>query len=109
MSTSDDELNAEIAALWQRWRGEMMRRVEVVATVVSALRDGDLDEQLRLEGESTAHKINGTAGSFGFPAASRAAHELELAFHDGATSADAPRLAELVEAIRTDFARRDPN
>ena len=106
MSSSDDQLDAEIAALWERWRGLMMERVDVVEEAVSALGSGALGEEQRGEGESTAHKIAGTAGSFGFPDASRAAHELELAFHDGAPTTDAPRLAELVAAIRADFARR---
>ena len=102
---SDDGLDETIAELWTKQRGEMMRRVDLVDTALSALGHGKLGEAKRDDGASAAHKIAGAAGSFGFPAASRDARQIELALRAGADSADAPRLAALAADIRRDLAR----
>jgi BirA family biotin operon repressor/biotin-[acetyl-CoA-carboxylase] ligase len=104
-----DPLGAEVAELWTRSRDEMMRRVDVVEAAVSAVAAGALGEQQQEAATSAAHGIAGTAGTFGFPDASRRARAIELALRDGASAADAPRLSELAAAIRSDFARRDPD
>lgn len=100
-------MNAAIAALWLRQRGEMLRRVEVISTAVAALDDGGLAPDQREEAERAAHKIAGSAGSFGFADASLNAREIELALRDQIGGIDAGRLAELVARLERDFAH-DP-
>ena len=101
-----DELDAAIAELWERWRGEMMRRVDVVAAAVDALVAGQLNDEARAEATLAAHNMAGTAGSFGFEAASMEARAIEKAFENGAGASEAPALAERIKAIRADFESR---
>jgi diguanylate cyclase (GGDEF)-like protein len=107
VSTSDSDLHVAIAALWQRQRGEMIRRVEVVNAAIAALLDGSLTPELYSDAEREAHRIAGSAGSFGFTDASRHAREIELSLRAGASADSAPHLAELVESIRRDFEAAD--
>jgi chemotaxis protein histidine kinase CheA len=112
VTRSDDELDAAIAQLWERWRGEMMRRVGLVADATTALAEGRLDTRRREDAASAAHKIAGTAGSFGFVDASRYAREIETALKSGADGPDAPHLAGLATAIKAAFEAgppRDPD
>ena len=102
---SGEQLDDAIAALWLRQRGEMLRRVDLVEGAVAALLEGALEDEQRADATRAAHKIAGSAGSFGFPDASVHAREIELAFEDGAAFDDAPRLSELVLEIRRDFER----
>lgn len=101
--TDEADLSSAIAALWERQRGEMMRRVDIVEAGVAALRAGTLDASQRAETERAAHKIAGSAGGFGYADASRDARTIELTLREG--NGDAGRLAELVAAIRRDFGR----
>ena len=99
-----EDLNAAIAALWARQRGEMLHRVDVVDATLAALSAGALDDEERDAGVSAAHKIAGAAGSFGFAAASDHARTIELALREGAGTDDAARLTDLATLIRDDFA-----
>jgi diguanylate cyclase (GGDEF)-like protein len=106
--TQGEELDAAIAALWLRQRDEMLRRVDIVEAAVASLLEGNLEAEPREEAERAAHKIAGAAGSFGFADASTHAREIETAMRRDVTLADAPRLSELVVAIRREF-ERDAN
>lgn len=97
------DLKDAIAALWARQRDEMIRRVDVVEGAIGALLESNLGEEQRAEAERDAHKIAGSAGSFGFPDASTHAREIELTLRRGPELADAPRLSELVLDIRRQF------
>src|SRR5690348_8818293 len=101
--TQGEELDAAIAALWLRQRDEMLRRVDIVEAAVASLLEGNLEAESREEAERAAHKIAGAAGSFGFADASTHAREIETAMRRNVTLADAPRLSELVVAIRREF------
>lgn len=105
MSTPNSDLNAAVAALWARQRGEMMRRVEVIERALAALAGDALAAGARAEAQREAHNIAGAAGSFGFATASARAREIELALRAGATAADAPGLFDCLSAIRSDFDR----
>src|SRR3954453_7934762 len=101
--THSGDLNAAIAKLWSRQRPEMLRRVDVVEDAVASLLEARLQPEQLAEAEGAAHKIAGSAGSFGFDGASEHAREIELALRAGVSLADAPRLSELVLGIRRDF------
>src|SRR5689334_16013189 len=101
--TGEGDLNAAIADLWARQRPEMLRRVDIVEDAVASLLEAELRPEQQAEAESAAHKIAGSAGSFGFDQASEHAREIELALRGGVSLQDAPRLSELVLAIRRQF------
>jgi HPt (histidine-containing phosphotransfer) domain-containing protein len=73
--------------VWEKRRGDVLGRVDVIDT---ALADGR-DEEMREEGRRQAHMLAGSAGTFGFPEASRIARELELTLQSGAAPDDAQR------------------
>jgi diguanylate cyclase (GGDEF)-like protein len=109
LTTGEHEVDDAIAALWLRQRAEMMRRVDVVDAALTSLRSDSLAEDERDEAERTAHKIAGSAGTFGFATASRCAREIELALRAGVSSEEAERLIDLLAEIRRDFARSEPS
>ena len=103
MATEDNDVNDAIAALWQRQRAEMLRRVAIVEQAIATLGAEEPDREQLEEAERAAHKIAGAAGSFGFTEASRLGREIELALRAGVQAGDAPRLTEMAQAIRGDF------
>jgi HPt (histidine-containing phosphotransfer) domain-containing protein len=105
VTTDDPGLSAALAAIWERQRGEMLRRVDVIEDALAALVDDRLDEPARADAEGAAHKVAGSAGSFGFARASQSAREIELALRDGSAAADAARLLALARELRADFTK----
>ncbi len=93
------------APLWRRVQAPFGGRVDVLEDAVAALVAGTLGDELRRTAEREAHRLVGSAGTFGFPRASRLARELELALEGPVAPepADAPRLAELVLELRRDL------
>ena len=101
-------LSVAIEAIWEKSREEIARRIETLEETISAVLDGELDEDLRARAERDAHKLAGSLGMFGFPTGSALAREVEqtLATPEGPSLADVPRLAELVLALRDEFDAR---
>jgi len=83
ISTTDPDVETQhalgtlVAQIWQRSRATYAHRLDVVDLAYRALAAGSLDEELRKEAERESHKLAGGLGSFGLPAASEAAGELE--------------------------------
>jgi len=97
MTTGDAfkaQLEQKIRAIWKENRGLTDERVQTLVEAAQVLRAGSLTPELRTKAESEAHKIAGSAGSFGFDEISRVARELELLFADS----DSELSAELVSA-----------
>ena len=97
------QVPAAIQAIFEKTRDELARRVETLEETVAAMLEGNLDESLRARAERDAHKLAGSLGMFGLPRGSELARELEqaLAVLDGPALSEAPRLAELVLALRS--------
>ena len=72
-----ERIRATTEALWQRVRHTELERVAVIETAVAALVAGRLDDDGRALAEREAHKISGSAGTFGRGRASEIARELE--------------------------------
>lgn len=102
---SKPEPLAAVAALWERFRDPILDRVRVLERAVVALEQGPLHSELRAAAISEAHKLAGSAGTFGFPEGSRLARLMEAAFQADPPpgSADAPRLAEWVSSLRSEL------
>jgi diguanylate cyclase (GGDEF)-like protein len=99
------QVPAAVQAVFEKTRGDLARRVETLEETVAAMREGKLDESLRARAERDAHKLAGSLGMFGFPRGSELARELEQALDvpDGPAPSEAPRLAELVLALRSEL------
>lgn len=91
---------AELQELWTEHRPEIDINVALVEEAVGALASGELDDAGRDSAKRAAHQLAGTVGTFGFTDASEQAHALEQALEQAPAREDAPRLAELVAALR---------
>ena len=104
MSEREAQLQAGIAAIWQKSLPRVREQLDLLENAAVALLEGGLDSDLRREAEREAHKLAGAAGSFGFRESSEIARELELMLVAGA-SPDARRAAEIVVALRKQLDR----
>jgi len=73
----DPKLAAAIHAIWERAFSTVHRELEAIDKAVVELQRGCLEEPTRAAAEAAAHKIAGSAGTFGFTEASRVAREIE--------------------------------
>lgn len=103
----DDDTRAAIDAIWARSREGSLARVAVLEEAVAALIENRLSEEQRRDAEREAHRLAGSAGTFGFSRASEAARQLERTFAAGSSLALDRLLmaAEEVVALRADLER----
>ncbi len=99
------ETNATaLAKVWERFRDTTLARVGTLEMAVLDLLEGNLAEDARAAAEREAHKLAGSAGTFGFPRSSRIAKELEQRFsNSGLKPSDSVELSERVLALRKDL------
>jgi HPt (histidine-containing phosphotransfer) domain-containing protein len=83
--TEEDEIEREIAALRDAYRAELPAKVEAISKAIAA-RDAETTRTL-------AHRLRGTAGSYGLSVVSAAAGALEDA------GADWAKLESLLPAL----------
>jgi DNA-binding response OmpR family regulator/HPt (histidine-containing phosphotransfer) domain-containing protein len=79
----DPDLDDVLRAVWTRRRPDVLRRLDVVEEALADALEGGLGEDARDAAERAAHQIAGSAGTFGFDAASAAARGIEHALRDG--------------------------
>lgn len=92
---------AQLAAIWKKFRGATLDRVEVLENAALALLENRLTEELRATATREAHKLAGSSGTFGFPRASQLAREIEQRFARGQlTPGDAVPLSEQLIQLR---------
>lgn len=102
----DLEVAAELQALWGRFQGQMLARVETLDEALAALVEARLDDELRRRAGRDAHRLAGSAGTFGHHRASVLAHELEELFA-GSAPIDLPAVPDAlaqVESLREELA-----
>jgi diguanylate cyclase (GGDEF)-like protein len=98
-------LPAAVGAVWLKYRDQVLGRVDALEGAAIALLEGRLEREERREAEREAHKLAGSAGTFGFGEASRLAREAEtiLAGPTPPGQAEALRLADLAVGIRREL------
>src|SRR5688572_27512444 len=106
MSEREARLQAGIAAIWQKSLPRVREQLDLLERAAVELLEGPLSGELRREAEREAHKLAGSAGSFGFRESSEMARELELMLVAGA-SPDPRRAAEIVVALRKQLDREE--
>lgn len=97
---SPDSVDAAVQQIWARTRDTVLARVDVLDEAVTALVEQRLDEDTRAGAEQAAHKLAGSAGTFGMPEGSRLARRLEQRFATSPDPDDAWSAAEEVVALR---------
>ena len=89
------KLSAALAAIWQRSRPQVLERLALLEQAAAA---HTLPETLRHEAASTAHKLAGTLGMFGFPQGTELARQLEEQFER--PHPDPATLNQLTQTLR---------
>jgi diguanylate cyclase (GGDEF)-like protein len=79
---TDATLDADLAALWERFRPINLARLSVLEDAVAALLKDSLSSELRAQAAAEAHKLVGSCGSFGHMEASRIARQMEMLLTD---------------------------
>lgn len=96
---------AALGLIWDRHRGEILLAVAALEDAVADGLAGRLGDPQRERARGHAHRLAGSAGTFGFAGAGELARELELGL--SGRSAPAPGkcspLGELVAALRREL------
>jgi hypothetical protein len=97
--------NRLLASLWRQARGVNLARVVRLGELLDASDAGGLDEAGRAEAENLAHQVVGSAGTFGFPAASVDAVAVEeyFAARPSGTGAGGDLVRRTLARLRTQF------
>jgi diguanylate cyclase (GGDEF)-like protein len=91
--------------LWDRARPVLLERVGQLEDAVLAVLEGRLDPQTHREAGRAAHKIAGSAGTFGYQRATDIARELETIFggEPAELQAHGPHAADRIEVLRDEL------
>jgi hypothetical protein len=94
-----------VALIWEEKRDAVLAQVGVLESAVKSLSDGVLSDEQQAAALSEAHKLAGSAGTFGFSRGSGMAREIELIFREGRAHFEGslPRLAELAAGLRNEL------
>jgi HPt (histidine-containing phosphotransfer) domain-containing protein len=98
MSEVQDKTAALLATLWVKIRPIVEERLATLDRVGSAAAHGSLTDDLRAEGRSSAHKLAGSLGMYGYDEGTRVARELEQLLDSG--SSDPARIGALIAGLR---------
>lgn len=80
LKTPEAQTEAAIAELWESFKGPILERLTLLEDVIADLEQGTLSEDMRQEGQRTAHKLVGSLGMFGYPQGSEIARLIEMIF-----------------------------
>lgn len=103
------EFDDAMAGFRERARISNGARAEVIAQALQALLDGNLTEETRLIAHAAAHSLAGSAGTFGFPLASRLGRDLEALFDTVDADPQAQARAGLEQVTLLRQALTDPS
>ena len=94
-----------LAGVFERYRSTITGQLDTLDRAAAALSGGRLDRELRIAAQREAHKLVGSAGTFGFAAASTVARELEtLLNRPGLEAADGRGVTDLLAGLRGELA-----
>ena len=94
-----NDLDAALAAIWDRSRPLIRARLETAEAAAAGLAAGTLDDETRDEGLRASHQLAGSLGTFGIAEGSDLARELEQMLAPGA-AVDAARATALSTRLR---------
>ena len=97
--SEDDKTSRMIAQLWQKNQPLILERLAQIDQAASAAAAGTLEEDQRAAAESTAHKLSGSLGMFGYQQGTEFARALEAELQ--AKDARGQLLVELARNLRS--------
>jgi HPt (histidine-containing phosphotransfer) domain-containing protein len=99
MTDAEERTAALLAAHWARSRPLVEGRLATLDQAAVAAAAATLSHDLRVEATSSAHKLAGSVGMYGYDEGTRIAREIELLLDDCAAP-DAERLRALIAELR---------
>lgn len=98
MSSAEEKTAALLAKLWVKIQPIVEERLVVLDGAAAAAETGTWNEDLRKEAQSSAHKLAGSLGMYGFDEGTRIARQLDQMLASG--SPDSASLRGLVSELR---------
>lgn len=98
MSEAEDKTASLLAALWLRNRPIIEERMTTLAVASTAAAAGPLKEEMRKEAQSSAHKLAGALGMYGYDEGTRIARQLEQLLESA--TPETARLSGLIAELR---------
>jgi len=74
---NSQEQKREIAKLWFRFKDTAFQRLAILESLIPAITNQTATQELHLEAKSSAHKLAGSLGGFGFAEGSKIAKQIE--------------------------------
>ncbi len=102
MTTESPQAVPQPSRLWEEFKGLVLERLAIMEQAAAALGRGALQDGLRGQAETEAHRLAGSLGCIGYPEGTRIAREIEGLLHDTGTLRQelAPQLSGLLAALR---------
>ena len=89
MADAPVQIHSALRQIWVKNLPQTRERMALLTRAAEHLREGRLPAELRTEAHSTAHKLAGSLGMFGYGSASQHARALEHLLQGEATAAPA--------------------
>lgn len=77
INLAQTRMRATIAVMWESFKDGFAERITLFDRAIAQFSTGTLDKTLHQEAKSEAHRLIGSLGSFGLPAGSQIARQLE--------------------------------
>jgi len=90
--------------VWRQVEPDMRRRLTMLEEAGKALESGSMDGECRQQAIEAAHKLAGSMGMFGYPAASACAGEIERLLETSG-SIGPEQFNEVLERLRLEMSR----
>jgi HPt (histidine-containing phosphotransfer) domain-containing protein len=98
---SSDKLHQLLLQLWITSKATVAERIETIRSAQKRMEQGKLDNPTRKQAADAAHKLAGILGTFGIPAGSELARQIEVAMEaeDSPESMSAEDLAAILTQL----------
>ena len=103
-SNAEQDKTATISQIWLKFKDLAFERLADLESLAIALADNCLSDELHAQAKSSAHKLAGSLGCFGFPEGSRIAKQIEkLLGHNPIEQANLEQIVRLTTALNAEL------
>ena len=96
--------SAEIASAWSKFRDVAFQRLTILENLAVALAENQVTQKLHEEAKSSAHKLAGSLGGFGFPEGSKIAKQIENLLENNLVDpADVEQFTTLITSLNAEL------
>lgn len=94
----------QIADAWLQFRDVAFQRIAILENLATALAENQVIQKLHTEAKSSAHKLAGSLGGFGFPEGSKIAKKIEnLLTQESIEPAKITEFTELIQSLNREL------